>query len=73
MTIAISTTTDCLDCAHSYADAQNVLRCRADAIKCTPSLSEQCKRPERRREPGADGIESPAHRVWYCDSIGRGD
>ena len=69
MAIAISTTTDCLDCAHSYADAQNLLRCRADALECTPYLAEQCQRPERRAKV-ADCVESPAHRIWY-DCEGR--
>lgn len=26
-----------------------------------------------RYEPGADSVESPAHRVWFCDCPGRGD
>jgi hypothetical protein len=64
---------NCPDCIHSYDGADHVLRCRvhSNGLACSPAAAEGCKKFER--EPGADGVESPAHRVWYCDKPGRGD
>lgn len=64
---------NCGDCIHAMDGADNVLRCRihSNALKCSPAAYQDCKRFER--EPGADSVESPAHRVWFCDCPGRGD
>ena len=37
------------------------------------ALSEKPQKRTRTNEPGADSAESPAHRVWFCDCVGRGD
>jgi len=73
MSIAIGTNTDCPDCRHSYDGSDGVLRCRihSNGLKCSPAAADGCKTFER--EAGTDGIESPAHRVWFCDRQGRGD
>lgn len=57
----------CPDCQHSYDGADHVLRCRITGREARMACT------SFEREPGADGFESAAHRVWYCDVHGRGD
>lgn len=58
---------NCADCVNSYDGADSVLRCRLNGKPAAAA----CDKFER--EPGADASERDPARVWYCDSIGRGD
>lgn len=63
----------CPDCIHSvmvdsYRDGP-ALMCGWFNVKASPLTAQDC--PQFERCAGADGIESPAHKIWYVD--GRGD
>lgn len=57
----------CHGCEHKMPGADGVLRCRVlnNAPECSEKLAAVCERFEPAKVDPS--------RVWYCDSMGRGD